>query len=51
MRVIGIDPGLGRVGYGIIDIKNSKKLLIDCGVIETKKIKKKKRDFMKFLMI
>ena len=40
MRVIGIDPGLGRVGYGIIDIKNSKKLLIDCGVIETKKNKK-----------
>ena len=40
MRVIGIDPGLGRVGYGIIDIKNSTKLLIDCGVIETKKDKK-----------
>ena len=40
MRVIGIDPGLGRVGYGIIDIINRKKFLIDCGVIETKKSKK-----------
>ena len=38
--VIGIDPGLGRVGYGIIDIINRKKFLIDCGVIETKKSKK-----------
>ena len=37
MRIIGIDPGLGRVGYGIIEIQNGKKTLLDCGVIETKK--------------
>ena len=40
VRIIGIDPGLGRVGYGIIEILNQKKVLLDCGVIETKKNKK-----------
>ena len=37
MRIIGIDPGLARVGYGIIEIKNKNKILLDCGVIETSK--------------
>ena len=37
MRIIGIDPGLGRVGYGIIDTHHEKKKLLDCGVIETNK--------------
>ncbi len=40
MRIIGIDPGLGRVGYGIIEIKDEKKKFLDCGVIETNKNKK-----------
>ena len=40
MRIIGIDPGLARVGYGIIEIKNEKKILLDCGIIETGKDKK-----------
>ena len=40
MRIIGIDPGLGRVGYGIIEIENNKKRFLDCGVIETNKNKK-----------
>ena len=40
VRIIGIDPGLGRVGYGIIEIQNEKKKLIDCGVIETDKTKR-----------
>ena len=40
MRIIGIDPGLARVGYGIIEIENEKKILLDCGVIETSKNKK-----------
>ena len=40
MRILGIDPGLGRVGYGIIEIKNEKKKFLDCGVIETNKNKK-----------
>ena len=40
MRIIGIDPGLARVGYGIIEIENEKKILLDCGIIETGKDKK-----------
>ena len=40
MRIIGIDPGLARVGYGIIEIQEEKKIILDCGVIETSKDKK-----------
>ena len=40
MRIIGIDPGLARVGYGIIDEIEGKKIMIDCGIIETKSTKK-----------
>ena len=40
MRIIGIDPGLGRVGYGIIETHHEKKRLLDCGVIETNKTNK-----------
>ncbi len=40
VRIIGIDPGLARVGYGIIEIQEEKKTLLDCGVIETNKNKK-----------
>ena len=48
MRIIGIDPGLARVGYGIIEIKKEKKIILDCGVIETSK--DKKEEFMKFFV-
>ena len=37
VRIIGIDPGLGRLGYGIIEIQNKEKKFLDCGVIETNK--------------
>ena len=37
MIIIGIDPGLARVGYGIIEVKKEQKILLDCGIIETKK--------------
>ena len=40
MRIIGIDPGLARVGYGIIDEIKGKKIMLDCGIIETKATKK-----------
>ena len=40
VRIIGIDPGLGRVGYGIIEIQHQKKKFLDCGVIETNKTRK-----------
>ena len=37
MVIIGIDPGLARVGYGIIEVNKDEKALLDCGIIETKK--------------
>ena len=37
MRILGIDPGLARVGYGIIDTINNQKRLLDCGIIKTEK--------------
>ncbi len=35
MRIIGIDPGLARVGYGIIEVIEGNKRMLDCGIIET----------------
>ncbi len=37
MIIIGIDPGLARVGYGIIEATNGNNKLLDCGIIETPK--------------
>ena len=37
MVIIGIDPGLARVGYGIIEVNRNDKRLLDCGIIETNK--------------
>ncbi|HET8991771.1 MAG TPA: crossover junction endodeoxyribonuclease RuvC, partial [Candidatus Saccharimonadales bacterium] len=35
MRIIGIDPGTGILGFGIIEVENHKSLLVDAGVIRT----------------
>lgn len=35
MRVIGIDPGTGRLGFGVIDAKAGKLSLVDAGIITT----------------
>ena len=35
MRVIGIDPGTGRLGFGVIDAKAGKLSLLDAGIITT----------------
>lgn len=35
MRILGIDPGTGIVGFGIIDVNGAKKTLVDAGVIRT----------------
>jgi crossover junction endodeoxyribonuclease RuvC len=36
MRILGIDPGTGILGFGVIDIdKSSKMKLVDAGVIRT----------------
>ncbi len=35
MRIIGIDPGTGILGFGVIEIKNDDVILLDAGVITT----------------
>lgn len=36
MRILGIDPGTGILGFGVIDVnKSSKMSLVDAGVIRT----------------
>ncbi len=43
MRIIGIDPGLARVGYGIIDEIKGEKTMLDCGIIQTQSTQKEER--------
>jgi crossover junction endodeoxyribonuclease RuvC len=35
MRIIGIDPGTGILGFGVIDIEKGEARLVDAGVIRT----------------
>lgn len=35
MRILGIDPGLARVGYGVIGTTKEKQQMLDCGIICT----------------
>ena len=39
MRILGLDPGLARVGYGLIDVDgrpgSGRQQLLDCGIIRT----------------
>lgn len=35
MRILGIDPGYGRMGYGVVDRQGSRLLVVALGVIET----------------
>ncbi len=35
MRILGIDPGTGRLGFGVIDIERGKPQMVDAGVITT----------------
>ena len=37
MKILGIDPGYGIVGYGIVDFNDGKYTAIDYGVISTPK--------------
>lgn len=36
MRILGIDPGLGCTGYGIIEAKKKNIVLLEAGIIRTK---------------
>jgi crossover junction endodeoxyribonuclease RuvC len=35
MRILGIDPGTGILGFGVIDVARGKSQLVDAGVIRT----------------
>jgi crossover junction endodeoxyribonuclease RuvC len=35
MRILGIDPGTGILGFGVIDVDGRKTQLVDAGVIRT----------------
>lgn len=35
MRIIGIDPGTGILGFGVIDVANKKIKLVDAGVVSS----------------
>lgn len=35
MRIIGIDPGTGILGFGVIDVKDRKLTMVTAGVIRT----------------
>jgi crossover junction endodeoxyribonuclease RuvC len=35
MRIIGIDPGTGILGFGVIDVHDGKTTMVDAGVIKT----------------
>lgn len=35
MRILGIDPGTGILGFGVIDVVKGKATLVDAGVIRT----------------
>jgi crossover junction endodeoxyribonuclease RuvC len=35
VRILGIDPGLARVGYGVIDTAGGQQQMLDCGIIRT----------------
>lgn len=35
MRILGIDPGTGRLGFGVVEVTNTGYELVDAGVITT----------------
>lgn len=35
MRILGIDPGIATIGFGLIDFNKNTYRLLQCGVIET----------------
>ena len=35
MRILGIDPGIATIGFGVVDSEGNKQKLLQCGVIST----------------
>ncbi len=38
MIILGIDPGLARVGFGLIETSSEQIKMLDCGIIKTSKL-------------
>ena len=38
MRILGIDPGTGILGFGVIQVNKGKSQLVDAGVIDPVKV-------------
>ena len=38
MIILGIDPGLARVGFGLIETSSKQIQMLDCGIIKTNKL-------------
>lgn len=36
MKIIGIDPGSGTIGFGVIEVNGERTTMIDAGIIKTK---------------
>ncbi|HEY4204311.1 MAG TPA: crossover junction endodeoxyribonuclease RuvC [Xanthobacteraceae bacterium] len=36
IRILGIDPGLRRTGWGVIDIEGNRLIFVGCGSVETR---------------
>ena len=36
VRIIGIDPGLRRTGWGVIDVEGNRLMFVACGSVETR---------------
>ena len=50
MRILGIDPGMAIVGYGLIYAEEDKPVLITSGSIQTDKNLSDSKDCLKYLM-
>jgi len=37
MKILGIDPGIARIGWGLIEKKEGREKYLDCGLISTSK--------------
>ena len=35
MRILGIDPGIATVGFGVVDAERGRQSFVSCGVITT----------------
>ena len=36
IRILGIDPGLRRTGWGVIDVEGNRLVFVGCGTVETR---------------